>query len=176
MQSRRIRLVVLIVTLALAGVVAAPRLWQWWMAPAHGYCPICHRHEHGDSVVKLEVKGEGVIEACCLSCALSYGRQTAKPVTIISVANHETGKPLAPDSATFVVGSDVSPCTHNAQQLRIEGDALPVQWDRCLPSILAFASPAAADAFHLQHGGTLFSLQELQQQASKEQALHFQSR
>ena len=117
------------------------------MAPPHGYCPICQRHEHGDSVVKLQVKGEGVIEACCLSCALSYGRQTSKPVTIVSVTNHETGKPLAPDSATFVVGSDVSPCTHDAQQLRIEGEALPVQWDRCLPSILAFASRASADAF-----------------------------
>jgi hypothetical protein len=107
-----------------------------------------------------------------LSCALSYGRQTSKPVTILSVTNHETGKPLQPDTATFVVGSDVSPCTHGAQQLRIEGEALPVQWDRCLPSILAFASRASADAFHAQHGGTLRGFQELKQQATENQALH----
>jgi hypothetical protein len=142
------------------------------MAPPHGYCPICQRHEHGDSVVKLQAKGEGVIEACCLSCALSYGRQTSKPVTILSVTNHETGKPLKPDTATFVVGSEVSPCTHNAQQLRVDGDTLPVQWDRCLPSILAFASRAPADAFQAQHGGTLRTFQELKQQAAENQALH----
>ena len=172
MQRRNIQLIVLVIALGLAGAVTAPRLWRWWMAPPHGYCPICQRHEHGDSVVKLEVKGEGVIEACCLSCALSYGRQTAKPVTIVSVTNHETGKPLAPAGATFVVGSDVSPCTHNAQQLRLEGEAVPVQWDRCLPSILAFASRAPADAFQAQHGGRLRTFEELQQQAAENQALH----
>jgi hypothetical protein len=172
MKSRIISLAVLAVVVGLVAAVTAPRLRQWWMAPPHGYCPICRRHEHGDSVVKLQAKGEGVIEACCLSCALSYGRQTSKPVTILSVTNHETGKPLQPDTATFVVGSDVSPCTHNAQQLRIEGAALPVQWDRCLPSILAFAARESADAFHAQHGGTLRSFQELTQQAAENQALH----
>ena len=172
MQSRSIRLIVLVIALGLGGAVAGPRLWRWWMAPPHGYCPICQRHEHGDSGVKLQAEGEGVIDACCLSCALSYGRQTSKPVTILSVTNHETGKPLQPDAATFVVGSDVSPCTHDAQQLRLEAEALPVQWDRCLPSILAFASRASADAFHAQHGGTLRSFQELKQQATENQALH----
>ena len=47
-----------------------------------------------------------------------------------------------------------------------------MQWDRCLPSILAFASRASADAFHAQHGGTLRSFQELKQQATENQALH----
>ena len=172
MQSRRIRLIVLVLAMGLAGAVAGPRLWQWWMAPPRGYCPICHRHEHADSGVKLEVKGEGVIEVCCLGCGFSYGRQTSKPVTIVSVTNHETGKPLAPADAIFVVGSDVSPCTHDAPQLRIDGETVPVQWDRCLPSILAFAARAPADAFQRQHGGTLRSFQELQQQAAENQPLH----
>lgn len=172
MHSRSIRLIVLVMAVGLAGAVAGPRVWQWWTAQPHGHCPICQRHEHGDSGVKLQAEGEGIIDACCLSCALSYGRQTSKAVTILSVTNHETGKPLQPDSATFVVGSDISPCTHDAQQLRLEGEAVPVQWDRCLPSILAFASAASADTFHVQHGGTLRSFRELKQQATENQALH----
>jgi len=172
MKSRTVWQIVLAVGVGLALGIAAPRLRQWWMAPPHGYCPICQRHEHGDSSVKLQAQGEAIIEACCLSCALSYGRQTSKPVTIVSVTNHETGKPLQPDNATFVVGSDVSPCTHNTQQLRLEGEALPVQWDRCLPSILAFASRQSADAFRADHGGTLRSFQELRQQAAENQMLH----
>ncbi len=172
MTRRNLVLALFVVVVGLTTAAAAPRLRQWWMAPPHGYCPICQRHEHGDSLVRLQAKGEGVIEACCLGCALSYGRQSAKPVTILSVTNHETGKPLQPDIATFVVGSDVSPCTHDAQQLRMEGEAVPMQWDRCLPSILAFASRASADAFHAQHGGRLRSFQELTQQATEKQALH----
>jgi hypothetical protein len=171
MKNRAIWLVGLALTVALAAVVA-PRVTRWWTAPPPGYCPICLRHEHGDSVVRLKVEGEGVIEACCLSCALSYGRQSAKPVSIVSVMNHETSKPLDPEAATFVLGSDVSPCTHNTQQLRLAGEALPVQWDRCLPSILAFASRQAAEWFGAQHGGRLRSFQELRQQAAENQALH----
>lgn len=166
MKSRTISLAVLAVVVGLTLAATAPRLRQWWMAPPHGYCPICQRHEHADSGVKLQAQGEGVIDACCLSCALSYGRQTSKPVTILSVTNHETGKPLQPDTATFVVGSDVSPCTHDAQQLRLEGEALPVHWDRCLPSILAFPSAEAAETFRAQHGGRVRSLVELVEKAA----------
>src|SRR5512143_1842993 len=172
MKSRGIWLIAALLVLRITAIAVGSCVWFWWTAPTAGYCPICQRHEHGDSVVKLQATGEGVIEACCLSCALRYGRQTSKPVTILSVTNHETGKPLAPDTATFVVGSDVSPCTHNKEQLRIEDAALPVHWDRCLPSILAFASREAADAFYAQHGGRLRSFHELKQQAAENQALH----
>ncbi len=155
----------------IAGVTAS-RAWRWWMTPPAGYCPICHRHEHMESLVKFRAEGERVTDACCLSCALNYGRQTSKAVTIISVTDHENGKPLDPDKATFVVGSDASPCTHAMEQLRTVEEAIPVRWDRCLPSILAFASRAAADAFRAQHGGALRGIEELKQQATAHQSLH----
>lgn len=172
MKYRIVWLVALAVVVGLALEVAAPRVRQWWTAPRPGYCPICQRHEHRESVVKIEVEGEGEIEACCLSCALNYGRQTSKSVTVVSVTNHETGKVLDPDRATFLVGSDFSPCTHTTEQLRREDEALPVHWDRCLPSVLAFASRESADAFRFQHGGTLRSFEELKRQARDEQSLH----
>ena len=161
-----------VLAVGLTVAVAAPRLRNWWAAPRPGYCPICQRHEHGDSVVRLQAEGERVIEVCCLSCALNYGRQTSKAVTILSVTDHDSGKPLDPDRATFVVGSEVSPCTHGVEQMRLEGEALPVRWDRCLPSILAFSSPESAAAFRAQHGGHLRTLQELKQQAAANESLH----
>lgn len=166
MKNRGIRFVGVLLVLGIMASVAGPRLRHWWTAPPPGYCPICRRHEHGDSVVKLQAEGEGVIEACCLSCALSYGRQKSKRVTIVSVTDHETGKPLDPEKATFVVGSEVSPCTHTTEQLRTEQEALPVLWDRCLPSILAFASRESADAFRTQHGGQVRSLQQVRAESA----------
>lgn len=170
MKSRRIWLIVLAVVAGLGAGVAAPRLRHWWTAPPPGYCPICRRHEHRDSVVKLQAEGEGVIEVCCLSCALSYGRQTSKTITIVSVTDHETGKPLDPDKATFVVGSDASPCTHTTEHLRTEQAALPVLWDRCLPSILAFGSAESAEAFRTQHGGRVRSLQQVKADSATSRA------
>lgn len=42
-----------------------------------------------------------------MSCALGYGRQTRKAVTIVSVTDHVSGRSLDADTATFVVGADV---------------------------------------------------------------------
>ncbi len=165
MKNRGFRLVGALVVLGIVASVAGPRAWNWWAAPPAGFCPICRRHEHRDSVVKLQVQGKGVIEVCCLSCALNYGRQTSEAVTIVSVTDHETGKPLDPNKATFAVGGDVSPCTHSTEQLRTEQEALPIFWDRCLPSILAFASLESAEAFRAQHGGRIRSLQQMTAEA-----------
>jgi hypothetical protein len=168
MKNRRIQLIGIVLVLAVVAGVAAPRVWRWWTGPPAGYCPFCLRHEHKESVVKFQAEGERVSEACCLSCALNYGRQTHKAVTIVSVTDHENRKPLDPNTAVFVVGSDVSPCTHlrDAMQMGPQREAFPVRWDRCMPNILAFVSRESAEAFRTEHGGRLRSLQELKQQAA----------
>ena len=161
--SRRGWLIGALLIVGVIAWVAGPRAWHWGMAPPAGCCPFCHRHAHKESLVRFRAEGEGVTEACCLSCALNYGRQTHKALTIVSVTEHESGNPLDPNAATFLVGADVSPCTHLDPTMEVgpEHEVYPVRWDRCLPSILAFASPASANAFQRQHGGQLRSLQEL---------------
>ena len=165
MNKRHVRLVA---ALVLVVAVAAPRLWRWAEGPRAGYCPICLRQERKESMVKFQAEGERVTQACCLSCALTYGRQAYKKVTILSVNDHNTGKELAPEHAAFVVGSDVSPCAHTMVHMGAEKQEYPVRWDRCLPSILAFSSPAAAEAFRAQHGGRVRTLQELLQKAASD--------
>ncbi len=159
MKSRRLWWIAL--GLAITAVVAGPPLWRWWTAPPPGSCPVCHRHEHKESLVRFQAAGGKAMEVCCLSCALTYSRQTGKPIAILSVTDHETGKPLAPDAATLVVGSDVSPCIHTTAQVGPERETYRVRWDRCLPSVLAFASRAAAEAFRAEHGGSLRTVREM---------------
>jgi hypothetical protein len=172
MNKRLVQSIVALVAVVAVAAVAAPRLWRWMEGPPAGYCPICLRHEHKESMVRFQAESERPAQACCLSCALTYGRQARKSVTIVAVTDHDTGKELAPDQAVFVVGSDVSPCTHTMMRVGAEKEEYSVHWDRCLPSILAFASRESADAFHAQHGGALRSFQELKQQATQNQALH----
>lgn len=164
MKNRAARLLVAF-ALGLTAAVAVPRVHRWLTAPPQGHCPICLRHEHKESMVHFQAQGEAPSDACCLSCALTYGRQMHKHVTILSVTDYRGGTRLDPNKATFVVGSNVSPCAHPAVELGPEKEAYPVRWDRCLPSILAFASAEAADAFRSEHGGHLRSLQELERQA-----------
>jgi hypothetical protein len=115
--------------------------------------------------VKFQAQGEAPTDACCLRCALTYGQQIGKAVTILSVTDHTSGKSLDPERATFVVGSDVSPCTHTMVHVGAEKEPYRVRWDRCLPSTLAFSSRESAETFRAEHGGRLRSLQELRQEA-----------
>jgi len=163
MKIRHMLLIGALLVLGVSAGAGASRVWRWWTAPPAGYCPICRRPQHRESLVRFQAEGEGVTEACCLSCALSYGRQTSKAVTILSVTDHERGTPLDPNKATFVVGSDVSPCTHlhDGMQVGPERETYEVRWDRCLPNVLAFASRESAEAFRTQHGGHLQTLQAL---------------
>lgn len=165
MKSSSIRLIGALLVLGVTAGIAGPRVWRWWMAPPPGHCPICLRHEHKESLVKFQAAGEGITEVCCLSCALTYGRQTGKAITILHVTDHDNRQPLAPDMATFVVGSEVSPCTHAMAHVGPEAETYRVRWDRCLPSILAFASQKSAEGFRGEHGGRLRSLAELKQEA-----------
>jgi len=172
-KSCGIWLVGALLVVGLAAGVAAPHVWRWVTAPPAGCCPFCHRYAHKESLVRFRAEGERVTEACCMSCALNYGRQTHKAVTIVSVTDQESGKSLDPNAATFVVGADVSPCTHleTTMQVGPEREEYQVRWDRCLPSILAFGSRESAEAFRLEHGGRLRSLQELLQKAAANEPL-----
>jgi hypothetical protein len=96
-----------------------------------------------------------------MACALSYQRQSGKRVRIVSVTEHGTREMLDPAGAVFVVGSDESPCQHDMMRLGEDQSVEQIRWDRCLPSILAFASRDRAEAFRVEHGGTLRTLSEL---------------
>ena len=57
MKNPSVRLVGVVLIVAVAAGIAAPRVWRWWTAPPAGYCPFCLRHEHKDSVVKFRASG-----------------------------------------------------------------------------------------------------------------------
>ncbi len=167
MTTQRMWLIAAVLALLGAAALAGPRVWRWYNMPPAGHCPICLRHEHKESMVRFQAEGEPVTNACCLSCALTYGRQVHKPVKIVAVTDHNTGAALDPSAAMFVVGSDVSPCTHSMMHLGPEKEEYPVHWDRCLPSILAFRSDEAAEQFRAEHGGRVHSLTELVEKAAR---------
>jgi hypothetical protein len=160
-MKKQIAVAAALVVLAGTAVLAGPRLWRAWIGPPAGVCPICLRHEHSDAEVEFRAEGEPPAKACCLKCALTHERQSGKKVTILSVTDHATGRPLDPASAFFVVGSNVSPCTHPMPPGEVPQE---VRWDRCLPSILAFPAQETADAFRVEHGGQVRRFEEIRRE------------
>ena len=124
-------------------------------------CWVCKRPLHADNLTVAALDGARH-EACCPACVLAMRAQTGRKISLVSVTDYLTHKPLAPEQASFVVGSDVNTCAqHSPPRVDEEKRALAIHYDRCAPSILAFRTRAEAEEFAGQHGGKVGSLADL---------------
>ena len=117
-------------------------------------CDACTRPLHHHSQVVGLVGGDREI-FCCLACALSTQRQTGTPVKVVKLTDYETDSRLLPEGAYLAVGTNVNLCTQHHAMLDESKHSYPVGFDRCSPSILAFARKQSAERFVQEHGGQL---------------------
>ncbi len=149
--------------LLVALVVGLGLAYAGWSVSASSraeVCQACGRTVHADMRAVASVGGHrGVF--CCAACALSQAAQLNKKIGFASVADYQTGKTLHPADAFVVEGSGVVPCVRQHEMLNRDGLAVPMAFDRCSPSILAFATRTAAERFAGQHGGEVGTFDEL---------------
>ena len=115
-------------------------------------CAVCTRPIHDGMATLYTDNGKPQV-ACCPACAFEHGRESGRRTEITQVTDYLSKQPMAPDKAVFVVNSDEHPCSHAQVAAPETGQRLPVHYDRCLPSILAFHDTAAAQGFTREHGG-----------------------
>lgn len=134
--------------------------WQWKEGSRQEGCRVCRRHLHaGSQVVALQ---QGRKEAfCCPTCAVTLGRQAGQAVTVAELTDFETGSRIAPDEAYVVQGSDINLCLQHPMLTDSQKQPASMQFDRCSPSVLAFSSREAAEAFRQEHGGRLLPFSAL---------------
>ena len=126
--------------------------WRMRSTSQMDVCQACGRAVHANmrTVASLADKREVF---CCPTCALSAGAQTHEPVRFEQLADYDTGHLLRPADAFAVEGSDLIPCVRSHQMLNREGQPVPMDFDRCSPSIIAFAKRTSAERFASEHGG-----------------------
>jgi hypothetical protein len=115
-------------------------------------CYACNRAIHAHSKTVALVNGRPR-RFCCPACALSQHEQTGKPVNIIQLTSFLTGTSLSPDHAYVVKASDVNMCERTKELLSPDKRPADLRYDRCAPSLLAFAQREDAVEFARQHGG-----------------------
>ena len=105
------------------------------------------------------------VQTCCPRCGLHYIASEKLPVASLTVRDFETSTGLPAEGAFYVEGSDVAPCamaSSDSSQPRDErGCCLKTVYDRCQPSVLAFATRRSAESFAREHGGDVKSLGEI---------------
>ena len=156
-RARQIAVIGIIAVVALAVGYAG---WRVYRQAQPEQCFACQRPIHAHSRTVAFAKGSSRL-FCCPACALSEHEQEGKPVRVTELTEFLTGAKLSPNDAYVVKGSDVNMCSQ-AHEL-IDADKRPagMHYDRCAPSLLAFARESEATQFSREHGGTVLPFREV---------------
>ncbi len=148
--------------LILAGIGVALVYTGWKMrspTPVE-YCEYSGRPVHSMTRTIGEVNGKRKV-FCCLTCAFTEQTQTGNPVRILELADFETGAPMPHEEAYVVEGGNLNFCLRQPMVMDQSKLASPMGFDRCSPSILAFAPSEVAESFLEERGGRLMRFEEL---------------
>ncbi len=134
--------------------------WRLTSIRAQESCQACWRpiHAHTKTVGLLDGKRKLF---CCPSCALSEQAQLGKSIDIVELSDFRTGAKLSPEQAYIVRDSDENPCLKPAPTVNPDKQPLQSHFDRCVPSMLAFAGKEEAVSFAEQHGGRVVRFAEV---------------
>lgn len=135
------------------GVLAVGAMFA--CSPEPRLCEVCQRGIHADVRAAIVLDNGRRVDACCPRCAMHYRATSTEQVLRIEVTDHDRGSLLPLEQAYLVEGSDLTPCIDHHP---ISDDThLPMRicYDRCMPSLIAFASEPQARAFIAIHGGNL---------------------
>ena len=144
-------------------VVTALAVGGYWLiqrTEPKGKCSICQREIHAEAraIVDRDGKREPV---CCARCAFTLARQQHKSVRLAEVTDYVTRRPLRPEAAYFVEGSNVILCETHEPLLDTSKQPHDRVFDRCVPSLYAFARREDAEAFAASNGGAVRRLAQL---------------
>lgn len=155
-------------SLIAVAVILGAALGDWYALrdrpPA--FCEISGRPIHANMLTRVEVNGKKLY-TCCPRCPLTLMQQAHTPVKLLEVTDYPSGRRLKARDAYFVNGSIVEMCA--APRMMSEEGRTPYvrQFDRCSPSLLAFAKEEEARAFMAHNGGTLARLDDLMREANQ---------
>lgn len=157
-MNSRIRFAAVVVLALVLGAVAGA--WYTLRTRAPAFCQIDGRPIHANMHTLVKVNGER-LHACCPRCPLTLVSQAHRQVEILEVTDYASGGRLPAGEAHYVEGSGVEVCS-TPRAHREEGVTPYVRlFDRCAPSLVAFAREDQARAFVAEYGGSLKRLGQL---------------
>lgn len=159
-------------TLIVSGAILALGALSYWAASTMfraeaTVCQVCARPVHAGQgfVVALTT---GVEEhTCCPRCGLHFQMANAAHVQAAWATDYLTREKIDARRATYVEESDLMTCCVTPPIKRDMETSYELVWDRCLPSLIAFKTPAEATQFHQQHGGRVLTYAETVQSVKR---------
>ncbi len=124
------------------------------------FCSLCGRPLQAKTYSEFDSKDGRTLHGCCPRCILRY--QASQPdLGSFRVTTYCEKKLIRAEKAFFVENSSFNPCSSHDSKRDSSGTAYAVNWDRCMPGLVAFASLGAARRFRHEKGGVIQSYQDL---------------
>ncbi len=127
-------------------------------------CQVCGRPIHGQVFYRVSLRDGSARDVCCPRCGLRFqvGR---KDVVGVQVTDFNSGKLIDATQALFVESSRVMLCCSDTKVQRDRSGAqYALNWDRCMPSLVAFETLEEAELFSRQKGGVVKDYSQLQEE------------
>ena len=160
MPTNSVRKLAVMAIVAVVALAVGYAGWLGYHRSQPELCYACQRQIHSHSRTVAMAKGRSRL-FCCPACALSEQDQLGKQVRVTELTSFLTGAKLSPDGAYVVKGSDVNMCAHTHELIDADKRSADIHFDRCSPSLLAFARQSEAVQFSREHGGTVFPFREV---------------
>jgi hypothetical protein len=152
---------VLSTLIALAALVGGALVVYRWEAPRRpAVCQVCGRYISRETAYRLDT-ADGTINACCPACAMHYMLHHPDAVQKAWATDFNSGRAIPATSAYYDEGGGVQYCTRHKPPVErgTEGISQRV-YDRCLPTLVAFATRDEAEVYRQKHGGRIVSYHE----------------
>lgn len=130
-------------------------------------CPVCRREECRGFAFRILLANGKTLDTCCPRCGLEYLHAINQQARTMAATDFNNGKWVDAAQAVYVMGSDVSHCSMNEAQRDAYGCCYYKSFDRCEPSVLAFASKEEAQAFTKLHNGRLLDYEDLRAEVER---------
>jgi hypothetical protein len=141
--------------LAIVGVALLAYHWEAPRGPA--LCQVCGRTIPRQTAYRMETV-HGNVEACCPRCALHDMVDHPGTVRRAWATDFDSRRRIPAETAYYDEGGDVQYCTHGHEAMERGPQGVRERvYDRCLPTLVAFSTRDAAEAYRQQHGGRVLT-------------------
>jgi hypothetical protein len=143
------------VSLGAIGVITTLGLWAFLSVsrPPADLCRVCERGLHKGVTYRIELE-QATEDACCPRCGMHYQFEHPGAAKKAWATDLNSGKFIPAGSAYYVEGGDIEYCTLHSTPVARQPQGVSVRdYDRCLPSLVAFGTRLDAEAYQQLHGG-----------------------
>jgi hypothetical protein len=141
-------------------------VWTGRIAGGKPVCEVCKRLIQTETSFRITRSDGSTRAVCCPRCGLAAVIQNGGRV--FDAVDFTTKKRVRAAEAIYLEGSDIMECCTATGFRSDEGSYQTMEYDRCMPSLLAFARHEDAEIVRQKHGGNILSFEEARQSVMRQ--------